>query len=80
MNNNLSYFVTERFDKPGFKIEEFSEYNSNNQILSKTRYECEVTISGCDSIYKDLFYYNNNGDKDSTEMLIWKNQKWTKFE
>lgn len=77
LNQNLTYLCSQRTDSSNFKQEHFFKYE-NQLLTSETVFECSKMVK-CDSIYKDIHYYDSNNTLDSTQHFIWKEDKWELF-
>ena len=78
--NRVTYFMTERpYKKDRYsKKEIFYSYNSDGNIATQTEFEC-LTITDCDSVFKERYIYDPTGEVDSTVSYIWENNEWVEF-
>ena len=73
--DSITKLLSTFFDQDA-KIEVFTKYDENKNKLSVTRYECNMSTKGCDSIYKELYFYDKNGKFKYSVRKFWKDHEW----
>ena len=74
-DNQAVFLKTERPNSPKSTHQEFYKYNNKGQLTYETIYEC-IENRHCDSLFKTIYHYKLNGEKDSISNYVWKEQQW----
>jgi hypothetical protein len=74
-DHQADYIKMEKLDEPWFTNQTFYKFNGSGKVFMETEYRC-AEKKGCDSTYKEIFYYNPSQKIDSTIRFEWKDRKW----